>query len=104
MQKEVFIVGEMTCTEDAISNVEDILKELRAQTRNEKGCIYYQFFKAENKTGVFATIEHWDSVAAEAAHWETPHLKEAGKKLQPYLISEMQISRYNRTTGESGCQ
>ncbi|MBV7393297.1 putative quinol monooxygenase [Mameliella sediminis] len=101
--QEVFIVGEMQCAPDKIAEVETILTRLRAATRAEKGCIFYQFFEAENRPGVFATIEHWQNAEAEAAHWGTEHLREATSRLGPLLIGDMRLSRYNRTGGETGC-
>ncbi|NOU58353.1 putative quinol monooxygenase [Marinifilum caeruleilacunae] len=101
--KEVFIVGEMRCLKDKIGEVQEILDQLRAKTRQEDGCIYYQFFEAEDRPGVFATIEHWNSEESEAEHWKTIHLKEAAAALSPLLVGKMQISRYNRSQDEVGC-
>ena len=102
--KEVFIVGEMEVAQENVKAVENILSMLRDKTRQEDGCIYYQFFEGEGKPGIFATIEHWANAEAEAAHWDTVHLKEATDKLGPLLVGDMKVSRYNRTRDESGCQ
>jgi quinol monooxygenase YgiN len=103
VHKEVFIVGKMEVDASKTAETEKILQELRLKTRLESGCIYYQLFKAEGKDNVFATIEHWESEAAERLHWEQPHLLEAGKKLSALLTSDMTLERFNRISNEKGC-
>lgn len=73
-----------------------ILLDLHKTTQNEPGYIFYQFFRSEDRPGVFATIEHWENAEAEAAHWVTERLNHAVIQLGPLIAEDMRVSRYTR--------
>lgn len=93
----------MQLASENVPEVTRVLSELRDATREEPGNIFYQFFSAEGRPGVFATIEHWRDAEAEAAHGRTDHLKLAVSRHAPLLEGEMRVSRYNRGDGQAGC-
>ena len=45
-----------------------------AATRQEAGCLAYDFFESVTAPGEYVTVEHWQDDAALDAHFQTPHV------------------------------
>ena len=90
----------MRVSSENVPEVTRILTYLREATRQEAGNIFYQFFSAEDRPGVFTTIEHWEDANAEAAHWQEEHLKRAVAQLGPLMAGDMLEARYVRGDGQ----
>ena len=96
--KALVVIGQMTCDPAKTVEVDAILSQLSsASVSLEEGCVSYQYFEEIGKPGHFATVEHWANADAEAAHWKTPHLKEAVAKLTPLMVDEMRMFKYQKT-------
>lgn len=54
-----------------------ILEKLAGETRKEEGAEEYGFIQDQSNPDVVLSCEKWRDAEAEAAHWQTPHLKAA---------------------------
>ncbi len=64
-------------------------------TRDEDGCITYAFYEDVEVPGRFRVYEEWESMAALAAHAQTPHMGEfraalAGMKILSSAIKKIE--------------
>ncbi len=71
-----------------------VLLGLVEPTRVENGCIVYELFLNNSDPTDFTFVEEWTDDAALDAHLESPHLIEAGTKLDYLLAEEPDIRRY----------
>lgn len=65
-----------------------------AATRNEAGCISYEFTADLNREGRFHLFEEWEDEASLLAHFETPHLATFYAVLQESGLETRDINRY----------
>ncbi|AMM20150.1 antibiotic biosynthesis monooxygenase [Frondihabitans sp. PAMC 28766] len=71
------VVAVITANPGGEEAVRDALHALVEPTRREAGCISYELFESEAKTGVFVTVELWRSHEALDQHTKSAHLQEA---------------------------
>lgn len=72
-----------------------ILRQLQERTRQEPGNLAYAYYVSDSDPQVFTSIEAWRDAAAEAAHWQTEHLKAALEKLGPLMDGQAQVDKYS---------
>jgi quinol monooxygenase YgiN len=65
-----------------------------AATREESGCISYEFFTDLTTPGRLHLFEEWDHEDSLVAHFETPHLKAFYEVMQSSGLLERNINRY----------
>ena len=77
-----------------IAQVREILFALVEPTRREPGCLSYELAQNSSDPTDFVFIEQWASVAADQAHFATPHLLSTLQRLVGLLTAEPEICRY----------
>lgn len=68
-----------------------------AATRNEHGCLSYEFFADLADPSRFHVFEEWETLDALHAHLETDHIKAFGAALRACGISKSEVHRYDAT-------
>jgi quinol monooxygenase YgiN len=63
-------------------------------TRTEAGCLSYRFFADLQDPNTFLVFEEWESEAALAAHFQTPHMAAFQQALPRFLAGGLAIKRY----------
>lgn len=77
-----------------IAEVREILSTLVEPTRQESGCLSYELLQSSSDPSDFVFVEKWASIAAEQAHFETPHILGALQQLSGLLAADPEIRRY----------
>ena len=62
-------------------------KKAIAETRKEKGCIYYDCHSSINQPNRFVFVERWETQADLDAHGQAPHLKAWRELSGPMKVS-----------------
>lgn len=91
MNKQIFVVAELTAQDGKFEEMKQIFEDLAAETRKEKGAIEYFFIEDETKPNTLLSIERWENAVEEAKHWETPHLKNALENASKILVDNKAI-------------
>jgi len=91
MNKQFFVVAELTAQEGKFDEMKAIFEGLAAETRKEKGAVEYFFIEDQNKPNTLLSIERWENDVEEAKHWETSHLKEALENASKILVDNKAI-------------
>lgn len=95
MSKEIIrVIAEITARADKVAEVEAILKNIIAPTRQENGCLSYQLFRNKSHAAEFLFIEEWADEKAVDAHFNTPHIQEALSQATPLLAKAPNIQKY----------
>ena len=63
-------------------------------TRRESGCVSYTFYADLVDPGTFFLFEEWESDAALAAHFQTPHMARFQEQAPALLAAPPTIKRY----------
>ncbi len=74
--------------------VRTALLDLVEQTRKEKGCINYDLHESTNDARHFVMYENWESDADLDAHSKSPHLREFGKSIGPFLVRPTEVTMW----------
>lgn len=71
------VIATLTAKADARDELAEVLTELSAASRQDEGCISYDFYAAIEDRDVFCSVEAWESAEAAAAHMQQPHVAAA---------------------------
>jgi quinol monooxygenase YgiN len=63
-------------------------------TRREAGCVSYAFWADLVDPAAFFVFEEWESDAALAAHFQTPHMARFQEQSAALLAGPLAIQRY----------
>ena len=66
-------------------------------TRREKGCVSYGFYGDLADPNTLLLFEEWESDAALAAHFQTPHMAEFGAAMGGFGVKGMDVKKYEVT-------
>jgi quinol monooxygenase YgiN len=91
MPEQVHVVAHIHALPEKIDAVRSVLEGLLAPTRQEAGCIEYDFYEDADDPSKFTFIETWSSREALDAHLKTPHLEAGAAALQGRLAEEIWI-------------
>lgn len=75
--------------------VRTALLDLVEQTRKEKGCLNYDLHESMSDARHFVMYENWESDADLDAHSKSPHLREFGKSIGPFLDRPTDVTKWN---------
>ncbi len=54
----------------------------------------YGYYQSLDNPTVFTSFETWESPEAEAAHWNTKHLKDALAQLPELMDGDAEVTKY----------
>lgn len=91
MTNTIYVVSIMTAKAGKLDALNTALQKLSDTTHTEKGVIEYFFIQHQEQPNVVISYEKWQDAEAEAAHWQTPHLKQAQVELQGVLAEEPKV-------------
>lgn len=87
------VVATITVKDGQGASFEAAAKSLIAAVRaNEPGCKLYALHKGE-APNTYVFLERYVDEAAMAAHRETPHFKELGAKMGPFMAGRPVVQR-----------
>ncbi len=93
-QEHIRVIARITAQPGKEAQLEAILKQLIAPTRDEAGCVSYQLLRQQGDKTEYTFVEEWRSNAAIDAHFETPHLQQALVQVADLLACAPDIRRY----------
>jgi len=90
----VRVIARVMANAASVQQVRAILIGVVEPTRSESGCLSYQLLENLSQPTDFTFVEEWASAEAERAHFSTPHISDALRKLAGLLAAEPDIRRY----------
>ena len=91
MEANVYTIAVLPARDGLIEKLLSELESLATETRKERGCIEYGFYRDSSDSNVVLSYERWVDQTAEDAHWETAHLKHAIAAMDELLATKPQI-------------
>lgn len=85
------LIGEVVAKDETREELRKILADQVAPTRNEAGCVNYDFHVDAEDPNVFVFYENWRSRADLDAHLKTPHLQPLFSRLQELLARPVEM-------------
>jgi quinol monooxygenase YgiN len=86
------VVAKMVLKPGVLETVKKDIEALQTATRNEVGCISYDFLQDVNNQDVCFLIEEWESQEALNNHMNTEHFKKFGAIAAGIVAEEPQLS------------
>lgn len=68
--------------------------EMQQATQAEAGCIEYRFYIDPMDDNALFVFEIWESDAALAAHFETPHMATFRERMPEFVAGPLNIKQY----------
>jgi quinol monooxygenase YgiN len=90
----LIVAAEAVVDEGAIGGLREALRTMEAETRKEPGCLTYAFSVDVSDPGTLRIFERWESPAALAAHFQTPHMAAFGRAIGNVQPKSMDIKVY----------
>ena len=90
----LIVAAEVVVEEGAVNGVQDALSTMEGETRKEAGCLTYAFSIDINDPTMVRIFERWESMAALAAHFKTPHMAAFGAALSVIEPKSMDVKVY----------
>ena len=70
------------------------MQDMARFSRQESGCITYEFYVGLSNPNLVLLFQEWSSVEALESHWETDHMKTFLGQLPQILDGEVATRRY----------
>jgi quinol monooxygenase YgiN len=90
----IVIAGHVVLDPAQREQAEAAAREMMCETRKEEGCISYTFSADLEQAGRFRIFEEWESDAALAAHFASPHMARFQQAVGGLAVREMKVQRY----------
>lgn len=79
----------------------ELMRQMSVASRDEYGCVSYEFFMGISDPNTFLLFQEWDNVEALQGHFQTDHMEAFLKSLPDVLNGEVMTRRYEvRSTDE----
>ncbi|MBL4682899.1 MAG: antibiotic biosynthesis monooxygenase [Pseudomonadales bacterium] len=72
----------------------DLMRQMSSATREEEGCVSYEFFIGLSNPNTLLLFQEWETVDALHDHFKTPHMELFLKELPDILDGEVSTRRY----------
>ncbi|MCU0515755.1 MAG: antibiotic biosynthesis monooxygenase [Oscillatoria sp. Prado101] len=90
----VRVVARVVALPEKLEEVKAVVTGLVEPTRKEAGCISYELLQNQDDPTDFTFVEEWESRELLDAHLNSPHLQEAGAKLNGIAAAAPDIRFY----------
>lgn len=91
MSDKLHVVAILHVQPENLETVADMCRSLTAASREEPGCLQYEFVLSKNAEAVILSKETWTDEVAFAVHMASSHFKNAIEQITPLLASEPEI-------------
>ena len=94
MTDAIYTIAVLKAKDGRLDDLKSTLSKLAMETREEKGAIEYFFVHDENyDPNTIVSYEKWENADEEAAHWKTPHLRQAIRDMKDILDGDPVVHR-----------
>lgn len=87
MSEQITVIARIKAKPENVEKVIDLMDNLVRLTRQEEGCVNYDFHRDLEDATLFYMHENWVNAEALAKHFEQSYMKEAFA-VAPELMSE----------------
>lgn len=78
------------------AKAEGLLRDLETETtENDKGCLRYQWYRAE-QPGTYYLLERWTDQAAIDAHFQAKHMQKLPPQISECAVEKFKAVRLTR--------
>lgn len=102
MKTGITIMAFITAKAGMQPQVREVLLDLVAQTRKEKGCLNYDLHQSQDNPREFVIYENWESAADLDAHARSEHLQAFGKAAKGLLERPAEITKWDMVSDLAG--
>ena len=90
----IFITAKFQIKPEHADRWPEIADEFTQATRNEPGCLWFDWFRSVEDPNEYALVEAFRDGEAGAAHVQSDHFFKAQKDLPPYLTETPKIVNF----------
>ncbi len=90
----IFISAKFRVRAEDVDRWAEITADFTAKTRQEPGCLWFEWSRSLDEPYVFVLIEAFRDEQAGAAHVQSGHFHAAQQSLPPHLVETPQIVNF----------
>jgi quinol monooxygenase YgiN len=90
----IFITAKFLVKDGFADRWPDIAREFTVATRNEPGCLWFDWSRSLDNPSEYVLVEAFRDGAAGAAHVQSDHFKLAQQTLPPHLVATPRIVNF----------
>ncbi len=91
----IFITAKFRVKADDVESWAEITADFTAATRQEPGCLWFEWSRSLDEPDVYVLIEAFRDDQAGAAHVQSGHFQAARQTLPPHLVETPQIVNFS---------
>ncbi|MBN2131589.1 MAG: antibiotic biosynthesis monooxygenase [Sedimentisphaerales bacterium] len=95
-EQTVTVIARFKAKEGKVEELESVLMDLIAPTREEPGCVSYVLHHAQDDPRSFLFVENWASQMALDEHLEKPYLKALVARADELLAEPLDVSLWHQ--------
>lgn len=81
----IYLIAELTIAKGSLPKIIDEARVCIKATREEPGCIEYDFYQSQSNENKMVFVERWETREALDAHFTTSHLLRWRDVLTPHM-------------------
>lgn len=93
MSEQITVIARIKAKSEKLEQVIELMQNLVHHTRQEEGCLNYDFHQDLEDPTLFYMHENWTSGDALKAHFEMPYMKEAFAAAPDLMAEPVEIRR-----------
>ena len=90
----IIVHGTIPIREDLRERALDLARRMAAATREEPGCLSYDFYIGLADPNTLMLFQEWETMDALMVHFKTPHMEEFLKELPEVLNGNITTRRF----------
>jgi quinol monooxygenase YgiN len=98
----IIVHGVFPIRADSRQRALKLMEEMATLSREEPGCLTYEFYAALSSETEFLLFQEWESIEALQDHFETPHMETFLTELPDVLDGEIVTRRYEVRSRDRG--
>jgi quinol monooxygenase YgiN len=98
----IIVHGVFPIRADSRQRALKLMEDMAMLSREEPGCLTYEFYAALSSETEFLLFQEWESIEALQDHFETPHMETFLTELPDVLDGEIVTRRYEVRSRDRG--
>ena len=97
----IAVIGSFRLPPDRVAEATVMMRQVIAASLLEQGCVDYSYAEDVREPGLFRVTELWETRAALAAHFTTPHMREWAEARDALGFGDRNVTAFSLDEGES---
>jgi quinol monooxygenase YgiN len=90
----IIALGDIYAQIESREEVRDLMRATQTRTRDQPGCLSYEFAEALGDAGHFLVVQRWRDQAAVDEHYRSQEFTAYQQRIRDYLVRSSDLTLY----------